>query len=212
MVSGPVKTPSFDRSHFTEFLIRENALDQDGFAHWIFQPGMLFKAPNKWWGDLGRRDKPHEGVDLCLYGNQGQRIRRIGENTGIPVMFDGVIVAMIDDFLGRSVIVEHAPSGSHRFKFYTIYGHTNPRPDFQIGSTLKAGNIFATISGPVHKNSAILPHLHISLGWSPTSIFYDRLNWQTIGAPGMLNLLDPLVLLDWPYQVLTQADLLRPDV
>ena len=139
MASGPVKTPSFDKSHFTEFLIRENVLNQGGFAYWIFQPGMLFNSSDKWWGDPGLRNKPHEGLDLCLYGNHGQPIRRIGENTRVPVMFDGVIIAMIDDFLGRSVIVEHAPSDSRRLKFYTIYGHTNPRSGFQVGSTLKAG-------------------------------------------------------------------------
>jgi hypothetical protein len=212
MASGPVKTPSLDRSHFTEFLIRENALDPDGFGHWIFHPGMLFNAPNKWWGNLGRRHKPHEGVDLCLYGNQGKQIQRIGAKIRVPAIFDGVIVAIIDDFLGRSVIVEHAACGSRSFKFYTIYGHTNPQRGFQIGSTLQAGDIFATIAGSTHKNSAILPHLHISLGWSEAAIFYERLNWQTLSTPGMLDLLNPLIILDRPYQVLTQADLLRPEV
>lgn len=40
-------------SRFTEFLIRENALGDNGFKGWVFCPGMLFNSTDKWWGDQG---------------------------------------------------------------------------------------------------------------------------------------------------------------
>ena len=48
-------------------LIEANGLDPDDFKCWVFSPGMLFDAPNKWWDDYGRRDFPREGMDFCLY-------------------------------------------------------------------------------------------------------------------------------------------------
>lgn len=59
-----------------------------------------------WWGDCGERDNPHEGLDLCLYRNMEDDILRLDEKTNIPAMSDGVVVKIINDFLGRSVILE----------------------------------------------------------------------------------------------------------
>ena len=88
-------------------IIEKNALDQSGFESWIFCHGMLFNSPDKWWGDHGLRDYPHEGIDLCLYRNRSRKICRIDEKTRIPVMHDGVIKAMFKDYLGQAIIIEH---------------------------------------------------------------------------------------------------------
>src|SRR6056300_1894489 len=85
------KSVSVKKSRFTEMLIEENELDQNGFKNWIFCNGMLFSSPDKWWGDHGLRDYPHEGIDLCLYRDRSRMIRRIDEKTRIPAMHDGVI-------------------------------------------------------------------------------------------------------------------------
>ena len=50
-------TPSLKKTRFTEFLIRENSLDERGFQEWVFCPGMLFNSLDKWWGDQGLRDR-----------------------------------------------------------------------------------------------------------------------------------------------------------
>ncbi|RLB77393.1 MAG: hypothetical protein DRH24_16320 [Deltaproteobacteria bacterium] len=60
------RTLSLSNTGFTEFLIRKNALNPGGFNGWVFCTGMLFNSTDKWWGDQGKRDKPHEGFDLCL--------------------------------------------------------------------------------------------------------------------------------------------------
>ena len=94
-------------TRFTEFLIQKNALDQGGFKEWVFCPGMLFNSTDKWWGDQGKRDKPHEGLDLCLYKDREDKILRLGEKAKVPVIYDGIVVGIVDDFLGKSVIIEH---------------------------------------------------------------------------------------------------------
>ncbi len=95
------------KSKFTEWIVRENALGRSGFQEWFFYPGMLFNAMNKWWGNQGKRDRPHEGLDLCFYKNRKGRILQLDESTKIPVLYDGVVVQVINDFIGKSVMVEH---------------------------------------------------------------------------------------------------------
>jgi hypothetical protein len=50
---------------------------------------MLFNSTDKWWGDQGKRDQPHEGLDLCLYKDGKNTILSLGEKAEVPVIFDG---------------------------------------------------------------------------------------------------------------------------
>ena len=68
---------SLKQTCFTEMLIEANGLDPDEFQSWSFRPGMLFNSPDKWWGDHGQRDFPHEGVDFCLYQDRFGKVLRI---------------------------------------------------------------------------------------------------------------------------------------
>jgi hypothetical protein len=43
------------------------------------------------------------------------------------------------------------------------------------------------------------------LGWTAKFISYDRFDWETIGTWDMLTLLDPLDVLDRPYQVVGEC-------
>ena len=88
-------------------LLAENGLEQNEFEYWVFCNGMLFNSPDKWWGDFGLRDFPHEGIDLCQLKDRSGRIHRLDEKTRIPVMHDGVIKAMFKDYLGQALIIEH---------------------------------------------------------------------------------------------------------
>ena len=94
-------------SRFTEFMLRENGLDRRRFQAWAFLPRMLFGAADKWWGDGGKRVIPHEGVEFCLFLDGLGRLSCLGEGMRIPAMYDGTVAAMIDDFLGTSIILEH---------------------------------------------------------------------------------------------------------
>ena len=115
-----IRTPSLKNTRFTEFLIRKNALDKGGFKGWVFCPGMLFNSTDKWWGDQGKRDKPHEGLDLCLYKDREDKILRLGEKAKVPVIYDGIVVRIVDDFLGKSVIIEHILSDFDNNRLCTI--------------------------------------------------------------------------------------------
>jgi len=60
----------------------------------------------------------------------------------------GVVVSIINDFLGNSVIVEHAFPDRDTGRVCTIYGHTNPIKDLHIGRGLKQGDIIGTLADP----------------------------------------------------------------
>ena len=187
-------------------LIAENALNLCGFERWIFFRGMLFNSSDKWWGDHGRRDYPHEGFDLCLYRDRSGRICRINEKTRIPVMHDGLVKAMFKDFLGQAVIIEHEYNHSSTGKIISFYAHTNPYPAVKVGTLVKEGDIIATLADTGNSKSKILPHLHLSLGLPSKSFSYEEFTWDRFRDPSMMVLLDPLPVLDWPYQALDAAN------
>jgi hypothetical protein len=191
LVSEPVPQPP--PSGFTQALVRANRLDEGGFQHWHIDPAMRFGAARMWWADLGPRPRPHEGVDLLYYRDRDQALRRLDTETQIPAMYDGTVVRLCDDFIGRSVMM------GHRFPdragwFYTLYGHTHPCAGQAAGQTIHAGETVAHLAPVTRPGSTVLPHLHISVGWSPESVAPERLDWTLL--PEALHLLDPLPLLD----------------
>lgn len=175
------RTPSLRNTRFTEFLIRKNAFGEGGFKGWIFCPGMLFNSTDKWWGDQSQRDKPHEGLDLCFYEDREDTIRRLGEKVKIPVIYDGIVVRIIDDFLGKSVILEHVFPDRDNNRLCTIYGHTIPEDNLHVGKIVKEGDVIATLADSSRSKTNIFPHLHISIAWASKSISFDRLDWDKIG-------------------------------
>jgi hypothetical protein len=187
---------------FTQSIVRANALDESGFKEWFFRPGMLFNSLDKWWGDHGKRDKPHEGLDICLYKDRHNRILRLDGKTKIPAMVHGVVVKIFNDFLGKSLIVEHDLPNKDSSRFCTIYGHTNPLAGLHVGSIVKEGDIIATLVESIESKHNILPHLHLSLGWTSKYISYDQLDWKTIGSRNTLTLLDPLHVMGAHYPAL----------
>lgn len=194
---------SLPATTFTERLVHENGLDArgPGLAQWAFAPGMAFGSTAKWWGDGGRRERPHEGVDLCLYIDRQGELRRLREQARLPAVYGGTVVRLCEDFLGRSVMIERDLPG--QAKLYVLYGHTVPRPDLDVGQGVQEGEVVACLAPlPPHKTD-LLPHLHISLGWAPGAVAYDRLEWDRI--PDVLTLLDPAQALDRPVQMLGPA-------
>ena len=140
-------------------------------------------------------------MDLCLYQDGQGEVCRLYEQARLPAMYDGAVVRLCDDFLGRSVMMEHdLPGGG---KLYVMYGHTVPRPDLEAGQSVWEGEAVAYLAPlPPHK-TGLLPHLHISLGWAPGAVAYDQLEWERI--PDVLTLLDPMQALDRPVQMLGPA-------
>ena len=179
------KEEHIKKSEFSKFFRRKNTL---GFKEWVFLPGMLFEETDKWWGNKGKRDKPHEGIDLCSYKNGQNKILYLNEKTSIPVMYDGIIAKIMDDFLGETVIVEHTFKND---KLCSFYGHIQPDKSLDIGKFVKEGDIIGSLTVG-KKVKDIFPHLHISMGRVLRSISYEQLNWETMNVLENLMLLDPL--------------------
>jgi murein DD-endopeptidase MepM/ murein hydrolase activator NlpD len=185
----------FPKTTFTDVFVRENNLDKQGFAAWVLYPGMEFGAQETWWGDRGKRARPHEGIDLCFYRGVTDNISHIDERAKIPAMYDGVVLKTIDDFIGKTIIMKHSFLDMGEGTFLTLYGHTNPEQGLEAGQSVKSGEVIATLAaagGP----RAPLPHLHLTLAWSPEPIPYDMLDWTTIGNPDIVRLVDPWPVID----------------
>jgi murein DD-endopeptidase MepM/ murein hydrolase activator NlpD len=182
---------SFPESSFTDVFVRENGLDKHGFMAWVFYPGMEFGAQDAWWGDKGTRIRPHEGIDLCFYRGVADNVFHIDERAKIPAMYDGIVVKIIDDFIGKTIIMRHSFPAIGEGTFLTMYGHTNPGESLETGRSVKMGEIIATLAVPRGAN-APLPHLHLTLIWSPEPIAYNMLDWTTIGNSEVAQLVDPL--------------------
>ncbi len=158
------------KTRFNEFLIGYNDLDEYGFNEWIFYPGMLFNVLIKWWGNLGRRSKPHEGLDLFLYRDKSGKHHKLNEEIKIPVIFEGEVVKIDNDYLGKSVFLRHEIFNSDERQLYTVYGHVLPHKSIIIGESLLEGKIIGNISDIKGKRKSVPSHLHITIGWAPLTI------------------------------------------
>ncbi len=187
------------RTRFTEMLIEANGLDPDDFHHWLFCPGMRFHSPDKWWGDLGRRDFPHEGVDICLYTDGSGRVRRLDHQTRIPVMHDGVVRSVFTDYLGQAVVVEHSETQPEIGTLISIYAHTKPLDHVKPGVFVEQGDIIASIADTRRSKAQILPHLHFTLGRPSPNLVFEKFVWNDMRDPGLVDLLNPQRLIDWPW-------------
>ena len=204
---------------FGERLVRSNALDEFGFDEWVFHPGMLFNARDKWWGDQGNRNKPHEGLDICLYRTKGKEVLRLNESIRIPVMYGGEVVKTSKDFLGVSIFVCHSIYSNQGAQLLTAYGHLKLYDSVYPGKVLSKGYFLGTVAGTgvsvkvgddpdyllvetEKSRSKIFPHLHISVAWISKKTNYEKLGWESIADPGVATLLNPLEIINCRYSIL----------
>ena len=187
------------RTRFTEHMVRENGLGSKGFVGWVFFPGMLFCGADKWWGDKGKRAAPHEGLDFSLYEDREGRLFRLGAGSKVPAMYEGIVVAIVDDFLGKTVVMEHRFPQAPTLALVTVYGHTLPAGGLKPGRAFRAGEVMATIAAREASGKGIEPHLHVSLGRPSGVVALGSLNWQNM--PQGLVMLDPIEVVDGPCRV-----------
>ena len=188
---------SIIESRFTDYFIRENGLDAfEGFKEWLLCPEMLIDASEKWWGDFGVRDVRHAGLDLCCYRTSKGKIIYLNGDTKIPAMYDGLLVGVINDFLGKSLILKHSIPGIEVEDFFTIYGHTHPGQGVRIGKAYKEGETIARVADMDNSRSRVRPHLHLSIGLLSKPVSYARLDWGNISDPDTMILIDPLQVID----------------
>ncbi|MGB8992918.1 MAG: M23 family metallopeptidase [Desulfobaccales bacterium] len=186
------------KSHFFSYLMEHNRPHLDGLQQWIFQPGMLFHAWGKWWGDRGPRPAPHAGLDLYSFADAHGMLHTVDRHINIPAAFAGTIVKIDQDFLGQSIYISHEIWSDRGRQLYSAYGHTAPRHSLQTGEKVAEGEIIGHISGGSGKKTAIAPHVHITFAWMPVPVDPDRLNWENLGNDPGITLIDPLAVLSPP--------------
>lgn len=196
-------------TEFTQMLIEANQPRLNDLDLWIFHPGMLYESSDKWWGDFGTREFPHEGIDLCLFQDRTGQFRMLGPDTRIPVMHNGIIRAVFRDYLGQAIIVEHESDDLADGKFLTVYAHTKPLDSIHPGKQVKKGDIIATIADTQHSKARILTHLHLSLAIPASNLSYYNFFWNIMRDPARITLINPLELLKLDYRVLDGESLTK---
>ena len=140
----------------------------------LHDPGMEYGSEASWWGSKKGRPHPHEGVDVVLSDTavlRGMRLRPIES---------GVVIAIHDDFLGKTVVVQRSNSNRQ----FWLYAHIEPSNDIQVGTSLNESSDL----GCVALSSTKCPsHLHISLAQisqgiepSEAKVFWSGVTWSRI--------------------------------
>jgi hypothetical protein len=194
-------TAALPPTSFARRLIAENNLDAKGFGRWLFYPGMLFHTTAKWWGKPGFRKSPHEGLDVCLFRDAAGRMQKLDEQTRIPVLYDGRVALIIDDFLGHSIFMDHGFRIQAGARLFTAFGHTRPLDRLQVGQAVGEGEIVATIADFDTIKKPILPHVHVSMGWVREECAFESLNWNILGSHPSVSLMDPLAVFGEEYEI-----------
>ncbi len=172
-------------------LVSANRLEDNGFSEWLFYPGMFFLDKKKWWGDGGPRQAPHEGVDFCFYRTSAADHRRLQPQARIPAVAAGRVLAIIDDFLGKSIIMHHPVLDWGKDRVCTIFGHTVPLAGLSAGEPIAAGEIVARLAACTRSRGPG-PHLHVSLALIDRRLTGKELTWPALSRSGAALLLDPL--------------------
>lgn len=177
---------------FQATLLTANGFSSQNFNEWLFLPGMLFGAGEKWWGRGGKREAPHEGLDICYYQTMNQDIKQIEPGTKIPAVYPGTIAAIINDFLGKSVFIKHKQYRRTGKTLYTAYGHTLPETKIRPEIEIKDGEIIGSAAVTRNKAQPVPSHIHISAAWIPDEYMEQELNWEMMKKFYLIN---PLGLL-----------------
>ncbi len=189
------------KSTFSKLFVQYNDIAAYNFEEWVFRSGMLFQNLQTWWSNGDARTIPHEGIDFCFFRDKSGRVSRLGKGAKIPVMYDGEIVHIHDDFMGESIYVKHNIGDGNGKVLYTIYGHTISGNSHGVGKTVCEGDIIATMATTTKKDKRILPHVHITTVWMPESLSCEELNWEMISNSPSVILCNPLEFLDCKYKI-----------
>jgi hypothetical protein len=183
------------KSRLPETMIRclgdwEDQLTQEcGLESWIFSEGMLFLDRIEWWGNRNRRRTEHEGIDFALGRIADGRISAIPTTTPIRAIAEGEAVAVLDDFLGKTILVRH-PSikNEESAVFHTLYSHIQPEDG--LSGQVSKGQILGRMDAA--KSSNAPRHLHLTAAWIPPSIPPDEFTMNHLN-----HAFAPIVLIDF---------------
>ncbi|MBC2714275.1 MAG: M23 family metallopeptidase [Desulfobacteraceae bacterium] len=194
------------QSKFVSYLIRINKLNACDFDRFILFQGMMFGSEKKWWGTKGIRRSLHEGLDLCFFTNTRNEYFRLDETVKVPMLYDGRVEHITEDFLGKTVITSHCFDDPDQPALLSLFGHLNPGKNLKIGDEIKQGQVFAKISGFENKKQILLPHLHISLTKSDLLPPANCLEWEFLNRVDRSVFMDPLKAISPKYSIIEHDD------
>ncbi len=165
---------------------------------WVFYPGMLQDSPDKWWADFGRRHATHEGIDICFFRNNS-RIPALPPGVSVPAMFDGTVVNVADDLLGKSIVVSYnppgfKPSGGNGKNIVMVYSHLEVDGGLTPGTRISRGQIIARTFDTRIKKSKLLSHIHLSCIIVPEGMPPKALNWSLFPDRKQVEYINPIFL------------------
>ena len=141
--------------------------EESGFKCWFFRPGMLFGNRIEWWGDGCRRRTEHEGLDFATGILHNGEICSIPEGVPARALADGEVAAVLDDFIGKTVVVRHSnirrPTGDI---FYTLLSHIQPQVE-PLDAVAK-GQIIGRVGKSAKAGAPA--HLHLTGAWIPRTL------------------------------------------
>jgi len=173
-----------------------------GFERFVFFPGMLFNSLEKWWGSSGLRAASHEGLDLCFFSGESGAKFRLDETVQVPMVYDGIIAHIMDDFLGKTVVTRHDFGDSGNAPVLSLYGHVHPDPHLKVGDLICQGDVFASIADVEGRSKLLPPHLHISLAKARMLPPAEQLTWEMLNQADRSVFIDPMNVLDANYSVI----------
>lgn len=185
--AGESVPPEGIAEHFPAWMDRLR--EESGFQSWYFRSGRLFGACTEWWGDRNRRYAEHEGIDFAEGRRPNGLVGPIPEGTPVRAVADGEVGAVLDDFLGRTILVRHPHLVNRQGSvLYTQYSHIVPGG--VPGSAVRGGRILGTVGRLTR--SKVPAHLHFAAAWVPPSLLAPAL---TLGHlhPGYV----PVTLIDF---------------
>ena len=150
-------------------------------------------------GQGGQRKAAHEGIDLKTYLTAKSALLQLDERILVPSIASGKIVNISDDFIGRSMFMEHPEITMAGRRLITLFGHTQPSSSVNVGDELEEHSILGTIAKPGLSRST--SHLHISIAWIAKGINASRLDWEMISKGDGVELIDPLAVMLLPNSV-----------
>jgi len=155
---------------------------------WRFEPGMLFGANIRWWGQGGPRKAPHNGLDIRKYEESSGRVIALDGSSRAPAARDGEVINIIKDFLGFTVFVSHkGTTGGARL--FSAYGHIVPEAGLSPGAGLSKGEIIGTLSE--YDGMPVPPHLHLSFFEIQAGIAREHLDWDELEGAEGVRFIDP---------------------
>lgn len=163
-----------------DFLAWLKGLEKEsGFESFVFRPGMCFGDCIEWWGDRNRRRTSHEGLDFAEGRTADGSVRSIPEGTPVRAVSGGEIVAVLDDFLAKTVVLRH-PSVKREdgSVLHSLYSHIHPESD--LSGTAVAGRLLGRVLKS--KGGGAPAHLHLTAAWIPESVAGEGISLEYVSA------------------------------